>query len=286
MVGATLPGIPAVVLGHNGAIAWGFTNTGADTQDLFIERVDPEDPSRYLTPGGAAPFAVREELIEVAGGAPVALSVRTTRHGPVISDLLPDAAARFGADRVVALAWSAPAEDDLAIQALLGVDRARNWSEFVAALRDVGAPMQNILYADAFGHIGFIAPGRVPIRKRGDGRWPVPGWTGEYDWTGWVPFDALPRALDPAEGVLFNANNRIVPPDYPYLLTADWEAPYRARRLAELLQGGRSDLRSSRRCRRICCRCSRRICCRSCWRRSRRVRRRPPRWPDSRCGTG
>ena len=236
LVGATLPGIPAVVLGHNGSIAWGFTNTGADTQDLFIERVDPEDPARYLTPGGSAPFAVREEVIEVAGDAPVALSVRATRHGPVLSDLLPDAAARFGADHVVALAWSAPAEDDLAIQALLGIDRARDWTGFVAALRDVGAPMQNILYADASGHIGFIAPGRVPIRKHGDGRWPVPGWTGEYDWTGWVPFDALPRALDPPGGVLFNANNRIVPPDYPYLLTADWEAPYRARRLAELLE--------------------------------------------------
>ena len=164
------------------------------------------------------------------------LSVRATRHGPVISDLLPDAAARFGADHVVALAWSAPAEDDLAIQALLGIDRARNWGEFVTALRDVGAPMQNILYADGSGHIGFIAPGRVPIRKRGDGRWPVPGWTGEHDWTGWVPFEALPRAFDPSDGVLFNANNRIVPPDYPYLLTADWEAPYRARRLAQLLQ--------------------------------------------------
>jgi penicillin G amidase len=238
LAGATLPGIPAVVLGHNGTIAWGFTNTGADTQDLFVERVDPEDPARYLTPGGSAPFAVREELIEIAGGAPVALSVRATRHGPVLSDLLPGAAALFGADHVVALAWSAPAEDDLTIQALLGIDRARNWSEFVVALRAVGAPMQNILYADASGHIGFIAPGRVPIRKHGDGRSPVPGWTGEYDWTGWVPFDALPRALDPADGVLFNANNRIVPPDYPYLLTADWEAPYRARRLAQLLERG------------------------------------------------
>ena len=186
-------------------------------QDLFIERVDPEDPARYLTPGGSAPFAVREEVIEVAGDAPVVLKVRATRHGPVLSDLLPDAAARFGADHVVALAWSAPAEDDLAIQALLGIDRARDWTGFVAALRDVGAPMQNIFYADGSGHIGFIAPGRVPIRKHGDGRWPVPGWTGGYDWTGWVPFDVLPRALDPPGGVLFNANNRIVPPDYPYL---------------------------------------------------------------------
>ena len=238
LVGATIPGIPAVVLGHNGTIAWGLTNTGADTQDLFIERVDPEDPTRYLTPAGPAPVELRQELIEVAGGAPVPLAVRATRHGPVISDLLPDAAATFGADRVVALAWSALAEDDLAVQALLGIGRARNWAEFVAALRDVGGPMQNIHYADASGHIGFIAPGRVPIRKSGDGRWPVPGWTGEYDWHGWIPFDALPRVLDPPDGVLFNANNRVVPPDYPYLLTADWEAPYRARRLAQLLQPG------------------------------------------------
>jgi penicillin G amidase len=236
LVGATIPGVPAVVLGHNGTVAWGFTNTGADTQDLFVERIDPEDPGRYLTPAGAAPFAVREELIEVAGGAPVPLAVRATRHGPVISDLLPDAAATFGADRVVVLAWSALAEDDLAAQALLGIGKARNWEEFAAALRDVGGPMQNIHYADASGHIGFIAPGRVPIRKSGDGRWPVPGWTGEYDWDGWIPFDALPRALDPPDGKLFNANNRVVPPDYPYLLTADWEAPYRARRLAQLLQ--------------------------------------------------
>ena len=187
LIGATMAGIPAMVLGHNGTIAWGFTNTGADTQDLFIERVDPEDPNRYLTPEGPAPFEVREELIQIAGAAPVALTVRVTRHGPVISDLLPDAAA-FGRDRLVALAWSALTEDDLALQALLAVGKAQNWQQFVAALRDVGAPMQNIHYADTSGHIGFIAPGRVPIRRNGDGRWPVPGWTGEYDWQGWIPF--------------------------------------------------------------------------------------------------
>jgi penicillin G amidase len=235
LVGATLPGLPAVVLGHNGTIAWGFTNTGADTQDLLIERVDPADPTRYLTPDGAAPFEMREEPIGVAGAPPITLAVRATRHGPVISDLLPDAAA-FGADRVVALAWSALAEDDLALQALLRISKARDWQDFVAALREVGAPMQNVHYADTSGHIGFIAPGRVPIRRNGDGRWPVPGWTGEYDWQGWIPFEALPRTIDPADGVLFNANNRIVPKDYPYLLTADWEAPHRARRLAQLLE--------------------------------------------------
>ncbi|MGH6903989.1 MAG: penicillin acylase family protein [Geminicoccaceae bacterium] len=235
LVGASMPGLPGIVLGHNGTIAWGFTNTGADVQDLFVERIDPRDPARYLTPSGTAPFATREEIIRIKGAPAVTVTVRATRHGPVISDLVPDAARLFQGDTVVALAWTALAEDDLAAQALLGMGRARDWRQFVEALRDLGAPMQNIHYADASGHIGFIAPGRVPLRRKGDGRWPVPGWTGAFDWDGRVPFDALPRVLDPQDGVLFNANNRVVPEDYPYLLTADWEAPYRARRLAQLL---------------------------------------------------
>jgi penicillin amidase len=242
LVGATLPGLPAVVLGHNGALAWGLTNTGADVEDLFIERLDPADPGRYLTPDGPAPFTARDESIRVRGAPPVTISVRETRHGPVLSDLMPDAATLFGADRVLALAWTGLAEDDRTADALLALDRARDWSSFVEAASAVGAPMQNILYADKAGHIGFIAPGRVPIRRQGDGRWPVPGWGGEHDWQGWVPPAALPRALDPGDGRLFNANNRIVPETYPYLLTADWEAPYRARRLAELLAGSDYDL--------------------------------------------
>jgi penicillin amidase len=151
---------------------------------------------------------------------------------------MPDAGRLVPDGGVAALAWTALAEEDRTAQALLGIARARDWPQFVEALRDVGAPIQNIHYADTSGHIGFIAPGRVPIRKTGDGRWPAPGWTGAYDWDGWIPFEALPRALDPPDGVLFNANNRVVPEDYPYLLTADWEAPYRARRLARLLDRG------------------------------------------------
>jgi penicillin amidase len=235
LVGASMPAMPGIVLGHNGTIAWGFTNTGADVQDLFVERIDPEDLARYLTPSGSTPFETREEVIRIKGAPAATLTVRGTGHGPVISDLVPDAARLFQGDIVVALAWTALAEDDLAAQALLGMGRARNWRQFVEALRDLGAPMQNIHYADTSGHIGFIAPGRVPLRRKGDGRWPVPGWTGAFDWDGRVPFDALPRVLDPQDGVLFNANNRVVPEDYPYLLTADWEAPYRARRLAQLL---------------------------------------------------
>jgi penicillin amidase len=237
LTGATLAGVPGIVLGHNGRLAWGFTNTGPDTQDLFIERTDPADPARYLTPDGSVPFQVREEVIRIKGGAPATITVRETRHGPVLSDLLPDAERLFGAGEVAALAWTGLADDDRTLDALLGLNQAHDWPSFVAATRQVGSPMQNILYADTAGHIGFIAPGRVPIRRGGDGRWPVPGWSGAYDWQGEIPFAALPRALDPAAGVIFNANNPIVPADYPYLLTADWEASYRARRLEELLAG-------------------------------------------------
>jgi penicillin amidase len=242
LVGASMPGVPGIVLGHNGRIAWGVTNTGPDTQDLFIERTDPADPARYLTPAGSAPFQVREEVIRVKGGPPLTLRVRETRHGPVLSDLLPDAARLFRAGEVAALAWTGLAEDDRTLQALLQLNQAHDWPEFVAATRDVGTPMQNILYGDTAGHIGFIAPGRVPVRRQGDGRWPVPGWSGAYDWQGEIPFEDLPRALDPADGAFVNANNPIVPRDYPYLLTADWEPSYRARRIGQLLAGEGYDL--------------------------------------------
>jgi penicillin G amidase len=244
LIGASMPGLPGVVLGHNGHIAWGFTNTGPDTQDLFIERVDPDDPGQYLTPDGWAPFATRDETIEVADSDPVTLRVRATRHGPVLSDLVPATGAALDRDQVLALSWTGLAEDDVSMAALLDLSGAVDWPGFVAAARRSGSPQQNVLYADTAGHIGFIAPGRVPIRAKGDGRWPVPGWTGEFDWQGVIPFDQLPQAQDPPDGAFVNANNRIVPDDYPYLITADWEAPHRARRIVELLDGGRQDLAS------------------------------------------
>ena len=243
LIGASMPGLPGVVLGHNRTVAWGFTNTGPDTQDLFVERVDPADPARYLTPDGPAPFAVRDEVIEVADGEPVTHRVRETRHGPVLSDLVP-ADDLLERDQVLALSWTALADDDVSIEALLDLAGARDWPSFVAAARSNGTPQQNVLYADTAGHIGFIAPGRVPIRRQGDGRWPVPGWTGEFDWVGTIPFADLPRGLDPPDGAFVNANNRIVDDSYPYLLTADWEPPFRARRIVEALDGGRHDLES------------------------------------------
>jgi penicillin amidase len=238
VIGATLPGVPTVVLGRNDRIAWGFTNTGPDTQDLFIERIDPANPLNYLTPAGSQPFETRREVISIKGGEDEILNVRATRHGPVISDIL-DSAREVVAEReVLAFAWTALRDDDLTAQAGRKLNQARNWSEFLGAMRDFHSPQQNIVYADVDGNIGFYAPARVPLRDPDNalrGMMPSPGWTGTHDWTGFIPFDELPNALNPDVGAIATANNRIVPEDYPYYLTSEWGAPYRAERIDELL---------------------------------------------------
>ena len=246
VIGGTLPGTPAVLLGRNDRIAWGFTNTGPDTQDTFVERVDPRDPSRYLTPEGSAPFSTRREVIHVKGADDVVFTARATRHGPVVSDVSAGAsnAARAAAaggatatagDVVLALRWTALDDDDLTLQAILEMNVARTWDGFVRALEAFATPQQNIVYADVDGHIGYYAPGRIPIRGAGDGSVPAPGWTGAYDWTGFVPFDRLPHAFDPPSGRIVTANNQVVPDDYPYYLTRDWGEPYRVERITRLL---------------------------------------------------
>ncbi len=240
LTGATAPGLPFVVFGHNGRIAWGFTNTHGDAQDLFIEKLVPGDPGRYQTPDGPRAFETREETIRIAGAAPERLIVRTTRHGPVISDVASRAAGAAAPETALALAWTALRGDDRTAAAFHAMSRARDWAGFREALRDFHSPQQNIVYADATGAIGFIAPGRVPIRKAGDGRAPVPGWSGAFDWTGFVPFEALPMTLDPSSGRIVAANNKIVPDDYPYLIAADWPDHYRAERIHELLDGADS----------------------------------------------
>jgi len=237
-VGATLPGIPAVVLGRTDRIAWSFTNTGPDTQDLFLERVDPNDPTRYETPEGWEAFEVRSEIIKVKGGDDVLLEVRESRHGPIISDVsgaAGEVAELAGERHVLAFAWTALRGDDRTVQAGLAMNRARNWAEFTEALRDFHTPQQNIVYADVEGNIGFYAPGRIPVRASGNGLVPVPGWTGAYDWTGFIPFEELPHAFNPPTGQLATANQKIVGDDYPYFLTSDWAEPYRIERILDLL---------------------------------------------------
>lgn len=240
VIGATMAGIPGVVLGRNDRIAWGFTNTAPDVQDLYIERIHPDDPGRYQTPQGWAEFRVRRETIRVKGQPDVSLDVRETRHGPVISGALPvlEKAPLDASRYAVAFAWTALRPDDRTFQGGLRMNQARNWEEFLAAARDFHAPQQNIVYADVDGNIGFVAPGRVPVRKPENdlkGLAPAPGWDNRYDWDGFIPFEALPRQLNPAAGRIATANEKIVGPDYPYFLTSEWSLPYRAQRIASLL---------------------------------------------------
>jgi penicillin G amidase len=233
IAGATAAGVPLVVIGHNNHIAWGFTTTTADVEDLFVEKVDPGDPGRYLTPDGSAPFITRREKILVRGAAPVAFTARATRHGPVLSDVLPPGAADLG--YVLALSATFLVPQDRSAEALWQADRAADWASFRAAWRGFVGPTQNIVYGDDSGTIGFIAAGLVPIRRKGEGWMPAPGWTGEYDWQGFIPFDALPNATNPPSGRFVSANNKIVPDTYPYFLSRDWDLPNRAERIEALL---------------------------------------------------
>jgi penicillin amidase len=236
LAGATSPGVPFLLLGHNGHIAWGFTTTHSDTQDFFIEREVAGDPARYLSPSGPLAFEIREEVIKVRGEDPITLKVRSSRHGPIMNDVLGGHLPPLRDDEVLALAWPALRTDDRSAEALYRMNRATDWPSFTAALRDFHAPQQNILFADTQGNIGFIAPARVPMRKSGDGTRPVPGWSGEFDWRGFIPFDELPRTLNPESGRIVSANNKIAPKDYPYLVAANWPGPHRARRITALLE--------------------------------------------------
>ena len=236
VIGATLPGVPGVILGRNERIAWGFTNTGPDVQDLYIEKLDAA--GGYLAPEGARPFQVIEETIKVKGAEPEKLRVRISRHGPVISDVTRSAQEESPRGHVIAFAWTALAEDDRTMRASLQFARAREWDGFLAAARDFQSPQQNMVYADVDGNIGFVAAGRVPLRKAGNnlmGMAPAPGWLAKYDWTGYIPFEQLPRSFNPASGAVVTANHRITPPGYEHFISSEWQPPYRADRIQQLL---------------------------------------------------
>lgn len=240
VIGATLPGIPSVVLGHNDRIAWGFTNTAPDVQDLYIERVNPDDRRQYQTPDGWAEFKVRNETIKVKGLTDVTIEVRETRHGPVITGALPimEKAPLDAKKYAVSFAWTALRPDDLTLQAGMKFNVAQNWEQFLDGAKDFGSPQQNIVYADIDGNIGFVAPARVPVRKPENdlkGLAPAPGWDARYDWTGFIPFEELPRKYNPGSQRIMTANHKIVDTDYPHFLTSEWASPYRARRIDSLL---------------------------------------------------
>ena len=233
LAGATAPGGPFLVLGHNRSVAWTFTTTGADTEDVFTETVLPD--GRYATPDGPAAFATRTERIDVRGEAPVEMIVRETRHGPVVSDIPGLAAAPAGMVFAVEMSALVPGND--AATGLLALNRAGSVAEAGKAAPLITAPIQNLLVADKSG-IGQFTTGRIPIRHAGNGEWPEPGADGEHDWMGWASGDALPHSVNPASGHLVNANERVAPPDFPVFMGQDWFGDWRARRIRQMLGTG------------------------------------------------
>jgi len=241
VIGATLPGAPAVAIGRNRFIAWGETNVAADVQDLYRERLSA-DGTHAEFQGAQEPLTIIKETIAISGQAPVTIDVRISRHGPLVSDainannLASTRDPKPSALEPLAFRWTALDEEDSTITAFLKLNEARNWGDFTTALQDFVVPSQNFVYADVEGHIGYYAPGRIPIRASGDGSMPAEGWTGAMEWTGWIPFEALPHVFDPPEKLIVTANHRPAPPGYPYLIGLEFPEPYRATRISELVR--------------------------------------------------
>ncbi len=241
VIGVTFPGLPEVFIGHNERIAWGFTNLGSDVQDLYIEKLNPENHRQYLYQGKWENAEVCTEQFLVRGREePVTREVLITRHGPMIDSILQGMAnpeVKKGLRQTVALRWTGhePSHSALALQGLLKLNQSGNWKEFREALRLCGLISQNVVYADVEGNIGYVANSIIPIRAKGQGLVPVPGWTGEYEWIGYIPFDELPSAFNPPTHFFATANNKIVDDDYPYLITHDWLPAYRVRRIVQML---------------------------------------------------
>ncbi|MGD8605353.1 MAG: penicillin acylase family protein, partial [Anaerolineales bacterium] len=241
VVGASFPGVPGVIIGHNDSIAWGVTNLGPDVQDLFIERTNPDNPDQYLFNGMWRDMEIINEEIFIAGQEePLVVQVRSTHHGPIINDVIGGVEEEWSYGwQPLAFSWTALQPSSL-MQSVLQINRAQNWTEFRQALSYWDVPSQNFVYADIEGNIGYQSPGRIPIRANGDGSIPVPGWTGDYEWVDYIPFNALPNTFNPDAGYILTANNAVVGPDYPYLLTVDWDPGFRATRIEEMLQSDSS----------------------------------------------
>ena len=253
VAGYSFSGLPGVVIGHNARVAWGFTNLAPDVADLYVEKVTGDT---YEYDGATKPLAVRSEKITVAGGDDVKITIRSTEHGPLVSGLTGTQFATIASDYPAAagmppqttatdaatpamtyelsLQWTALSPGRTAA-AIFALNRATNWDSFRAAAANFDVPSQNLVYADVDGNIGYQAPGVIPIRVAGDGTVPVPGWTSEYGWSGFIPFDALPQVFNPPSGYIVAANNAAVGPDYPYLITADWDLGYRANQITTRL---------------------------------------------------
>ena len=228
VVGVSLPGLPFVIVGHNQRIAWGFTNVGPNAEDVYVETFN--DKGQYETPKGWRDPEYRSEVIHVKGKPDQVVEVAITRHGPIITELVP------GEKRKLALRWTLY---DGLHDPFFDVDSAQNWDQFTQALSTWDAPAQNAVYGDVDGHIGYHATGHIPIRAMGDGSLPENGSHDAQEWTGYIPFDKLPNTFDPPWGVIATANSRISPDNYPYSISTSWDAPWRTERIYKVLQSGK-----------------------------------------------
>lgn len=228
--GVIFAGIPGIIVGHNEKIAWGVTNVGPDVQDLYIEKRHPENPEFFLYNDEWEQAEVIDEPIRVKEGDTIGHQVMITRHGPIISEF-----ARYEEEKTaLALKWTA-LQPSTELEAVIRMNRAENWETFKEALTYFHTPAQNFVFASVDGDIAYRANGLIPIRKKGDSMLPVPGWTDEYEWEGFIPWDELPTVINPHKGFIATANNKIVNDDYPYHITHTWAQPYRQERIVDSL---------------------------------------------------
>ncbi len=228
VIGATVPGVPGVMIGRNQRIAWGITALLGDVEDIYVEKLNARDQAEYA--GALEPVRIVRETIKVRGGADVPLRIRITRHGPIISDVLEHP------QSTLALRWTGLDPEDGTAECFMRVNLAGTWPQFTDALRRMHTPLLNFVYADVDGNIGYYGPGSFPVRAAGDGTRPVPGWTGEYEWRGYLHESEWPWAYNPSRGYLASANNKVAPDSFPFALGSSWEAPYRAARITELIE--------------------------------------------------
>lgn len=239
VTGVSFPGAPGVVIGHNQHIAWGVTNAISDVQDLYVEKFNPANPSQYEYQGQWEEAEIIREEIQVKGqDQPIIEKVRITRHGPLLTSFQQTTTGNEETPPTeevpLALRWTGLEQCNI-ISSIIKLNRATNWEEFRTALHDWDVPPQNFVYADQQGNIGYVMAGAIPIRNKGQSLLPSPGWTDDYEWTGYIPFDELPQTYNPEQHFIATANNRVVDDSYPYYITNEWLNGYRAQRIQDLL---------------------------------------------------
>ncbi len=238
VVGASFPGAPGIVIGHNRYVAWGVTNAISDVEDLYIEKFNPENSHQYEYMGRWEEAEIHREEIKVKGRAePLIEEVRVTRHGPILTTMqgtLDTQDSSQPQELPLALRWTGLEHHGI-VDAIANMALATTIAEFRSALRQWDVPAQNFVFADIHGDIGYLMAGAIPRRSQGQALLPSPGWTGEYEWTDLIPFEELPQVTNPDQHFIVTANNRVIDDNYPYYITNEWLNGYRARRIRDLL---------------------------------------------------